>query len=673
MKNKKRNTIITIVIVTILLLGGVIFFLLNYGTSDNGFSILEKKWITEHENKVVDVDVYNDIPIYGYNGCGIIFDYLSYLTKEYQIQFNKISYYTDSEQPKSELSFLALDSDEEISKYDILMNEDNYVLVSSKNNNSVTLDKIEKIAILKSDEVALKNYLNNDEKIVIYENIEQLMEALKNQEYSYALIPGVSYISEIFKNQFAIVDIISDLKKKFVLRVKDETVYDIMQKSYSTYLNQSYLEDYSKNYLNVYFDSTNTSDLDKKNYNAKTYKYGYIVNMPYENFVNEQFVGTLSNYLMDFEKKANVEIEAVRYTSIDEVKSALVSGEIDFALGNFNYDNINMNSMTTVAIKDLEYVVLSKNEYEVNSIKGFKNQVLSVVAGSSLYTLAKDSGVATKIYSNTDSLLRSMDDESIVLLDKETYLYYKDSKLKDYKIILEDKILDGYHFIMNASNATFNQLFDGYISMIDYQNVRYLYQTNIMLDKDYTIVKIIGFIIALLFFMVATVVFINRKNVTNTVISKEEKLKYIDPITSLKNRSYLNMNIYKWDDNVIFPQSVVVLDVNQLKEVNDTYGREAGDEIIKKVASILINRQLENTDIIRSGGDEFLIYMVGYEEKQVSEYAKKITKEMRDIPNCSGVEFGYSMILDEVKTVDDAINEAISMVTKNKEKRKAKE
>ena len=48
-------------------------------------------------------------------------------------------------------------------------------------------------------------------------------------------------------------------------------------------------------------------------------------------------------------------------------------------------------------------------------------------------------------------------------------------------------------------------------------------------------------------------------------------------------------------------------------------------------------------------------------------------REMKEIPNCLGVEVGYSMILDEVKTVDDAINEAIAMMTKSKEKRKNKE
>ena len=50
----------------------------------------------------------------------------------------------------------------------------------------------------------------------------------------------------------------------------------------------------SKNYLQLYFQSTNTADLEKKNYNAKTYKYGYVINMPYENNVNNTFFITTS-------------------------------------------------------------------------------------------------------------------------------------------------------------------------------------------------------------------------------------------------------------------------------------------------------------------------------------------------------------------------------------------
>jgi len=673
MNNKKRNTIITIVILGLIFLSGAIYFILNYTPNENSLTVIEKKWITDNINNVVDVNVYNDIPVYGYNGEGIIFDFLEYFTKENKINFNKISYYTDSEFQETNISFQVLNNDNQLTEQDILLYQDHYVILSSATKDTILLEDTLNLGILKSDLDIVNNYFDENITISEYENIEALITAIKDSQVNYILLPNLSYMDDILANNLNIVYHVEDLKKNFILKIKDSTIYNIFKKNYNEYLETYYEKDYSTNYLNVYFKSTNTSDLLQKNYNAKAYKYGYTINMPYENYVNDQFVGTIFNYLKLFEEYTGVEIETIKYQTIDDLKSALVSREIDFSLGNFNYNNINLDYSLTGPINDVDYVVLSKNNYKINSLKGLKDEKVSIVASSILHHELLSNNVEAIMYANTDELLRSMDDYSIVLVDKQTYIYYKDNKLKDYNILLEDTIKDGYKFILNSQNEPFNSLFSYFVSTLNYQNIKYNYYTNITLDKDYTSIKIFAFIVSLILILIVTIILMNKKSVTNTVISKEELLKYIDPMTSLKNRNYLNLNIYKWDDNVIFPQSVVVLDINRLRETNDTYGREVGDEIIKKVASVLINNQLENTDIIRSGGDEFLIYMIGYEEKEVVNYTKKLIKEMKEIPNSLGIEVGYSMILDEVKTVDDAINEAITMMTKTKEKKRVKE
>ena len=671
MGNKKRNTIITIIIFSVIIIAGIIAYILNYSHNNSSLTILEKKWITNHTNKIVDINIYNDIPIYGYNGNGIIFDYLNYFTEKHGINFNKISYFTKEEIESKDLAFITLSNEEEVTENDILFYEDHYVILKKNLNKHINLNDIDKLGLLSEDITRIKTYLGNDNiSYLEYKDIDALIKAYNNDEVNYLIIPNVRYMDDILKNNFNIVYHINDLHMKYVLRVKDKETYNIFYKIYHEYYKEEYRDDYSNNYLNVYFNNTNTSDLERKNYNAKTYKYGYVINMPFENYVNKEFVGTISNYLKTFEQDTQTEIEVIRYDKIDDLKSALVSGEVDFSLANFNYDKLNMEEYITNTITDMTYVVLSKNELVINSLKGLSNKKVLIVNESKIHELCSMNNILTiEKFNNTDELLRNIDDESILLIDKETYLYYKNNKLKDYKIAYEETLSNGYKFIMNKSNETFNQLFDYYISSINYNLYRYEYNTEITLEKDLTMYKILAFIAGLLMILTGIILFVNKKNVTNNVISKEDKLKYIDPMTSLKNRNYLNANIYKWDDNVIFPQSVVVFDINNVRDVNDKLGREAGDEIIKKVASILINNQLENTDIIRSGGDEFLIYMIGYEEKKVAEYTKNILKEMKNIPNTLGVEYGYSMILDEVKTVDDAINEAITMMNKNKEKR----
>ncbi len=664
MENKKRNTIVTCVIVGVILLVGFVFFLLNHSVIDNGLTVLEKKWISDYTNKVLDIQVYNDVPVYGYNGSGVNFDFLDYFTEKYNVSFNKISYYTLSNHDQVDFGFRLLGPNDSLTDEDILFDTDHYVVLSLEDEKISSLDGVEKIGILKQDGEILKSYFKD---VVEYNNLSSLMKGISNKEVNYVSIPMLQCMGEILENKLNVVYHIEDLKNQYVLRVHDKTIYGIMKKTYVDYMKKDYREDYSKNYLTLYFNATNTNDVSRKNYNSKVYHYGYVVNMPFENSFEDDFVGTLSNYLLRFEDISFSEIDVISYQSIDDLKSALVSGEVDFALTNFEYENLNLKYVTSSTIRDLEYYVLSKDDSVVNSIKGLRNKKVSVVEGSLLNHLCTDNGVEVKSFHNTDDLLRGIDDESVVLVDKETYQYYQDTKFQDYYIILSGVIPDGYKFIMNETNSTFNSLFMHYVDSTDYHSFMYQYRTSVNLESDYTTLKVFIFIVLLIIFLVATVMFFNRKSVVRAVSKKEDRLKYIDPMTSLKNRSYLNSNIYTWDDNVIFPQGIIVFDLNHIKRVNDKFGREAGDDIIKKAASILINQQLENTDIIRSDGDEFIIYMIGYDEKQVKEYMNKLKRLIRDIPKCLGVESGYSMIFDEVKTVDDAINEAILMMMRDKE------
>jgi GGDEF domain-containing protein len=78
-----------------------------------------------------------------------------------------------------------------------------------------------------------------------------------------------------------------------------------------------------------------------------------------------------------------------------------------------------------------------------------------------------------------------------------------------------------------------------------------------------------------------------------------EFLAYHDRLTGLYNRNYLNDNIDSFTDCY-----VTIVDIDKLKETNDTQGHEMGDIRIKYVANVL--KALDGT-AIRLGGDEFLL------------------------------------------------------------------
>ena len=104
---KRNNKIIVLVLIAIIFLVSLLIFILNYSKDDSSFSILEKKWINDNASNVIDISVYNDIPVYGNNGKGVIFDLLDDFTTTYGINFNKISYSVES---KSSLNFSVFDN-----------------------------------------------------------------------------------------------------------------------------------------------------------------------------------------------------------------------------------------------------------------------------------------------------------------------------------------------------------------------------------------------------------------------------------------------------------------------------------------------------------------------------------------------------------------------------------
>ena len=188
--------------------------------------------------------------------------------------------------------------------------------------------------------------------------------------------------------------------------------------------------------------------------------------------------------------------------------------------------------------------------------------------------------------------------------------------------------------------------------------------------EDSTLEQVYFIVLTVIFapiIVITTIYLIIKRKKQIKKIKITDRHKYTDMLTSLKNRNYLNVKMPEWEECEVFPQSIVIVDLNNVKYVNDNYGHEEGDQLIIKAAGILVNTQLENSEIIRTDGNEFLIYLVGYSERQISTYTKKLSKEMKNLPHEFGAALGFSMITDEIKTLDDAINEATLEMITNKE------
>lgn len=671
---KRNNKIIVLVLIGIIFLVSLVIFILNYSKDDSSFSILEKKWINDNASNVIDVSVYNDVPVYGKNGKGVIFDFLDEFTEKYNINFNKVSYLiSNGTNNFKDVAFRILNNNIKLGNNDILLYEDHYVLISTEED--ISIDRITdindiEVAVLSSDISMASNYLADAKKVSFtpYDNVEKIEEALESDECSYALIPYNMNMDFILENDWHILFHLTDISKKYVLTINDNSLLNIMKKYYLQYSKERQDKSYKEHFLDEFFNDKAISEIERTTYNSSSYVMGYITYMPFESSEENDFVGTLANYVNEFQEIYDVSFKLVGYDSIEQLKKALSSGEVDLAFANFNSNNLNIDTIYTSSPFKEEYVILAKDHFVVNSIKTLEEKKVLAVKDSYLYDYARENGVDCEGYDDTDDLIRNISNDSVVIIDKDTYNYYKNKKFGDYNILYMGQLPYQYRFVIRDvnKNSILAEMFSYYVASVNYEEIRYEYNTNANI-YDFSILVL--FIIIAVIAVIGTVLIliVKRRKKKINLIHNNDKLKYIDAMTSLKNRTYLNYKIKEWDENVIYPQAFVVIDLNNIKYINDNHGHEEGDNVIKKAASILIVNQEANTDIIRTDGNEFLVYMVGYDEKAVVAYTRKIYKELKELPYNFGAAIGYSMILDNVKTIDDAINEATLDMRNKKE------
>ena len=119
--------------------------------------------------------------------------------------------------------------------------------------------------------------------------------------------------------------------------------------------------------------------------------------------------------------------------------------------------------------------------------------------------------------------------------------------------------------------------------------------------------------------------------VTIFVIKAIVKLMYTDSMTKVGNKvAYVESaetlhRRMKNSERFIF--SVVVIDINDLKKINDTYGHEYGDILIQNAASILRN-VWDRKCIYRIGGDEFAVVYADVEKETVEKQMQMLEEEV---------------------------------------------
>ncbi|HCQ5485474.1 TPA: GGDEF domain-containing protein [Clostridioides difficile] len=167
-------------------------------------------------------------------------------------------------------------------------------------------------------------------------------------------------------------------------------------------------------------------------------------------------------------------------------------------------------------------------------------------------------------------------------------------------------------------------------------------------------------------------IYLEKEHHRLKMIKQEQLLKVnllkkkanIDELTSAYNRKFAFEKIQHYiDNNLLF--SLIYIDLDKLKTINDTYGHLAGDNYIINFSSIVIENLGIDDIFARIGGDEFIVIMPKSNKNTTKEFIEKISKIMDN-----KISFSYGIVEVPSKskmTVEEIINIADIRMYTNKQ------
>jgi len=152
-----------------------------------------------------------------------------------------------------------------------------------------------------------------------------------------------------------------------------------------------------------------------------------------------------------------------------------------------------------------------------------------------------------------------------------------------------------------------------------------------------------------------------------------------DPMTKLYNRRYFakaSYNLYALAQRQMQELSVIMLDIDKFKLVNDTYGHKVGDDVIIDLAHKIINHTRKSDMSARFGGEEFVMLLVNTSLEDTKKVAEKlrtdVENELLEIENDKSISYTISLGVAQVdvhhtQSIENAINNADKALYEAKE------
>jgi len=159
-----------------------------------------------------------------------------------------------------------------------------------------------------------------------------------------------------------------------------------------------------------------------------------------------------------------------------------------------------------------------------------------------------------------------------------------------------------------------------------------------------------------------TVIWVAR-DITERKLMEEEShfIGIHDSLTKLYNRTFFEEELSRLEKSRLFPVSIFMIDLDELKAINDTHGHAAGDEMLRRTTRVLLESFRSEDMVARIGGDEFVVILPKTNEEDAQFALKRVNHflELNNKNNSNVLKISVGMATcDQQGSLESTVKQA---------------
>ena len=409
------------------------------------------------------------------------------------------------------------------------------------------------------------------------------------------------------------------------------------------------------------------------------------------------------DFVKVFIDKFNNDVNSNMWTAILWNQS---SGEILYNSSQLNIDNIDRS------VEELKSTLSSFSEIEKNNIKGIfgvRKSYIDEIVKEEIGKTIRNRKFSNDSYIWVNEVINYEGGENYAIRRihpnlRDTEGMYLSTDMEDIKgklpyleelegIKKDGEIFSSYYFEkLNSSEIsekiTYAKLYEDYdwiiamgVHIDDIDAISEKINYEITSSSTETIIRLLSYIFIVLLIGFTILYLLEKKHLSYSTKSLEKEVN-IDTLTKAFSRRYGKNNINEYFEQYKLTgdrPSIMMVDIDDFKQINDKYGHNVGDVVLKEIVRT-INHIIRSSDqLIRWGGDEFVGIFPGLREEHIAEFGEKILDSISSLEIPAGNEIiktsisvGFSYFNETDTDYKDVIKRADEALYKSKAEGKNK-